>query len=126
MSSCQLRNNIKRFVFEKEVSRIGKEWWYVTTLIRESKDLPVFEVDIASIDLGVMPWELTSVLHFVEHVLDLWDCNTEYPIIMSPSGWIINGWHRVVKAIIEDRKTIPAVRFFELPEPDGTDDAKED
>jgi len=34
---------------------------------------------------------------------------------LDPDGFIMDGWHRVVKALVEGRQTIKAVRFETLP-----------
>ena len=36
-------------------------------------------------------------------------------------GYIADGWHRVIKALVEGRQTIKAIRIQEMPEPDGVD-----
>ena len=101
---------------------IKNEHWSVPRLIRLSADFPTFEVDLASIDLDVDPWGLHSVLDFCTHMQRAEQCNVQSPVIMSPSGWIMDGWHRVVKAIMEGRRTILAVRFTELPPADRIED----
>jgi hypothetical protein len=105
---------------DTERAVINDEWWLTKNLIEASKNLEVFDLDLMSIDLGVMPWECGSILHFTGHVLDMKKCDLKYPVILSPSGWIMNGWHRIVKAIIQGKDTIPAVRFIDMPDPDGT------
>ena len=37
------------------------------------------------------------------------------PIILDESGFVMDGWHRIAKALFEGRKTIKAVRFRETP-----------
>jgi hypothetical protein len=41
-----------------------------------------------------------------------------YPIILDEDGEIIDGRHRVIKALYLGHKTIKAVRFDTNPEPD--------
>ena len=41
-----------------------------------------------------------------------------YPIILNEEGFIMDGWHRVTKALLEGRETIKAVRFEKTPPPD--------
>ncbi len=116
--------NIKDYIsvkdYNKATSSIGNDWWYVRDLIEKSKDFPVYDIDIASIDFGVMPWNLKSIYDLVQHAIRINDCFLEHPVILSPTGWIMDGWHRVVKAVIQGEKTIKAVRFMELPMPEGT------
>jgi len=117
----EIRKHIVPNKYETERCVINKEWWYVRSLEEAAKEkgLEVFDLDLASIDLGVMPWDMKSIYHFIDHCNDVEKCEMNYPVVMSPSGWIMNGWHRVVKGIIQGRKTIKAVRFFDLPSPDG-------
>lgn len=43
----------------------------------------------------------------------------QYPIILHPTGWVMDGYHRIAKAYLVGHKTIRAVRFTEgsLPLP---------
>jgi hypothetical protein len=50
------------------------------------------------------------------------DTSLDYPIIMDRDGFIMDGWHRVVKALVEGRETIKAVRFDETPSPEFYED----
>lgn len=115
--------NVKDYIdkrdYETERCSIGKNYWYTKRLIEHCRDLPVFELDLAGVDLDVMPWELRSVFEYIKHFHLTSSCSLEYPVIMSPAGWVMNGWHRIAKAIIEGKKTVKAVRFLELPKPDG-------
>lgn len=114
-----LIDNMSACTIDGEKTFIDNEWWYVENLIKASKDLEVFDLDLVSLDLGVMPWRLTSVFHFIGHSIDIKKCSLKYPVILAPAGWVMNGWHRIAKAILQGKKTIKAVRFFDLPEPDG-------
>jgi hypothetical protein len=42
----------------------------------------------------------------------------EYPIILSSDGRVMDGMHRVVKALVRGFETVEAVRFTTDPEPD--------
>jgi hypothetical protein len=41
-----------------------------------------------------------------------------FPIILSSDGRVMDGMHRICKALLEDRTEIEAVRFVEDPAPD--------
>ncbi len=47
-------------------------------------------------------------------------------IILSSDGRVMDGMHRVCRALIEGRETIRAIRFDVDPEPDYVDVAPED
>lgn len=121
MDSITVKKYFPDAKVETERSFIGDDWWASKTLFEASKELRVVDIDIASLDLDVTPWEGNNILEFVKHCVRIDKCRFEYPVIQAPSGWVMNGWHRIVKAIMEGRKTIPAVRFKELPKPDGTE-----
>ena len=55
---------------------------------------------------------------FIEHVKLLRDADLAYPIILSATGAVMDGMHRVAKAVLEGRDTIEAVQFDEDPAPD--------
>lgn len=90
--------------------------WTVTRLIQHSKDLPVFEIPIAAIYIGSKVFkESRTARDIAEHVKRVNETSFEYPVILDPDGFIMDGWHRVVKALVEGRETIKAVRFETLP-----------
>jgi hypothetical protein len=127
MKHLELKKYLPGNDYETETCSLGRKWWYVKNLVKaaESEGLEVFDIDVASIDLGVMPWDMKSFLHFIEHMIDIKNCSLKYPVTMAPCGWIMNGWHRVVKAFLKGEPTIKAVRFFELPKPDGLKDQED-
>ncbi len=54
----------------------------------------------------------------VEHFRLIDEVDMAHPIILAPDGCVMDGMHRVARAIFEGRPTIRAVRFEEMPEPD--------
>jgi hypothetical protein len=62
----------------------------------------------------------------VEHVRLIEAADLTFPIILSATGAVMDGMHRVAKAALQGRDTIEAVQFDEDPEPDhiglGPDD----
>lgn len=103
----------------QERSWYDNEFWFVSTLIEASKDLPVFDLDLKSISLGLLPWTINSVYDYIDHFIDIENCSLEQPVILFPNGVIVNGWHRIIKAIISNKHCIKAVRLLERPEADG-------
>ena len=49
------------------------------------------------------------------------EVDLDYPIILCADGHLMDGMHRVAKALYEGRKNIKAVRFEVTPEPDYED-----
>jgi len=52
---------------------------------------------------------------FVAHIKLVNDADLSYPILLNENGAIIDGKHRLAKAILEGRKTILAKRFIKDP-----------
>lgn len=54
----------------------------------------------------------------VEHMRLVQEADLSFPIILSSDGRVMDGMHRVAKALLEGRSRIEAVRFRDDPEPD--------
>jgi hypothetical protein len=54
----------------------------------------------------------------LEHVRLIEEADPSFPIILSATGAVMDGMHRVAKALLEGRHDIEAVQFGEDPEPD--------
>jgi hypothetical protein len=90
--------------------------WTVTNLIARAKDLEPFDLPLAAIYSGSEVWSpVGSAYGIAHHVRRALDVNTEYPIILCQRGFIMDGWHRVLRALIDGKATIKAVRFEETP-----------
>ncbi|MGI9503273.1 MAG: hypothetical protein ACR2RE_09485 [Geminicoccaceae bacterium] len=48
-----------------------------------------------------------------------------HPIILCGEGRLMDGMHRLVKALLEERETVLAVKFEKTPEPDYINPAPE-
>jgi hypothetical protein len=57
----------------------------------------------------------------VEQVRLIGEADLSFPIILSSEGRVMDGMHRVAKAMLEGQETIEAVQFSEDPEPDYED-----
>jgi hypothetical protein len=103
------------FVADNTYSSDGKVWT-VTNLIARAKDLEPFDLPLAAIYSGTEVWTpVGSAYGIAHHVRRALDVNTEYPIILCRQGFIMDGWHRVLRALIDGKTTIKAVRFVETP-----------
>lgn len=56
--------------------------------------------------------------HVVEHARLMEECDLSFPVILSSDGRVMDGMHRICKALLLGRDVIEAVRFREDPEPD--------
>ena len=98
--------------------------WNVHRLIELTSGLVREWVPLAAIrELDEPYWanERTQQLtcrEIVEHARLMLDCDLAHPVILSSDGRVMDGMHRVCKALLEGRSNIEAVRFVNDPEPD--------
>lgn len=96
--------------------------WDVDRLVSLTRELSVRAVPLNEIR------ELDEPMHdagssltwraFVEHVELMTAAELSYPIILAADGAVMDGRHRVAKALQEGRPTIDAVQFSADPSPD--------
>ena len=85
--------------------------WRVTDLWHVVKDEPVFEVPLAFLPLKDHGFTMDHGLHcFAKHMKHVMECDLDHPVIFDEYGSILDGRHRIVKAMLEGRSTIRAVR----------------
>lgn len=97
----------------------GNLVWEITSLIRHAEDqgLEVFDLPLCGINLSVAVWEVgdMKIKDFAKHWKKAADVNLDYPIILDDDGFIMDGWHRVAKALFLELPTIKAIRFDKTP-----------
>lgn len=102
----------------------GRKAWDVFRLIELSADLPVEQVPLTEIaEVDTVYWfdadhHRPTVRAVVEHAMLISACDFEHPIILGADGRVMDGMHRVCRAMIEGHETIAARRFVDEPEPD--------
>ena len=98
--------------------------WSVERLIELSRDLVRMRVPLAEIrELDEPFWtdgegQKLTCRQIVDHARLMRECDLAYPIILSSDGRVMDGMHRVCKALLEGLSDIEAVRFIDDPEPD--------
>jgi hypothetical protein len=97
--------------------------WDVHRLVALTKDLPRTNLSLSSIrELDESFWfgngNTPTCRAVVEHARLIEAADLRFPIILSADGRVMNGMHRVAKALLANRPTIEAVQFLADPEPD--------
>lgn len=101
---------------DETVHGLGGRRWRVTDLREAVKNCPVFDVPLAFLDLSAHCFDMEGgLIDFAIHMKMADECDLDHPIIFDQWGRIIDGRHRIVKALIDGRTTIRAVKV-----PDGT------
>lgn len=105
-------------------SEQGLKAWDVHRLIELSKDLPVKSVLLSDIkEINEPYWfehntNLPTCADVLNHMKLVQQADLKYPIILCSDGRLMDGMHRVIKALLEGRLEIQAIRFESTPEPD--------
>jgi hypothetical protein len=98
-------------------SQLFDEYRYqILDLIEASKDLKIINLKVADIFANYDAPNDTSLMSFIEHCKRTTQADLSFPIILSPCNFILDGKHRLAKAILTGEKTIKAVRFKKMPD----------
>jgi hypothetical protein len=98
--------------------------WDVDRLVDLTRSFPVRAVPLSDIreldevkvtddDGHPITWRA-----FVTHAVMMNAADLAYPIILAADGAVMDGRHRVAKALFEGRPTVNVVQFAEDPPPD--------
>lgn len=92
--------------------------------MRASRDFEVQMVPVSDITEADENWwysdaeAVPTPRSIASHLVLISEVDPLHPIIICAEGRLMDGMHRVVKAIAEGRTQIPAVRFDKTPAPD--------
>ena len=106
--------------------------WDVVSLIERTSGLTPTEIaleDIAEIDEPHwfnLEGDTPTSRKIAEHARLIEEADLTFPIILDPEGRVMDGMHRVCKALNTGRKRIWAYRLTTLPEPDFVGVAPQD
>jgi hypothetical protein len=84
--------------------------------------LPVVKVRVNELNaLDDVRWfsermqKLPTCRAVAEHARNIYEVDFRFPIILSPSGVVLDGMHRLCKAFLEGREEIDAVQLPTMP-----------
>jgi hypothetical protein len=106
--------------------------WDVDRLVRLTKDFPRIRVPLEAIrEIDEPHWfsggaQEATCRAVMEHARMINQADLGFPIILSSNGRVMDGMHRVLKAVLNGWQSIEAVRFENDPEPDFIDVAIDD
>lgn len=104
----------------------SKKKWSIPALHLLAKELPVQEMPLSALNIeGAGPSIDGSMIDFVGHMKMVVEADLSFPIILDDEGDIMDGRHRIAKALLNEESTIKFVRFPETPPPNfqGDDDS---
>ena len=106
----------------EQMCSLGRHSWSVPRLFELARELPVMDVPLNHLSL-YYTYEKLTLREMVMHMKAVNAADLDKPIILDEDGELMDGRHRLMKAMIEGAATIKAVRFDENPSPDRVSDA---
>jgi len=101
---------------QDQMCALGRHSWSVPRLFELARDLPVMEVPLDHLSLYYTYKDMT-IRDMVMHMQAVNAADLTKPIILDEDGELMDGRHRLMKAMLTGQKTIKAVRFDENPSP---------
>lgn len=100
--------------------------WDVERLRMFAAELPVRDVALAHLtELDRVVWYghpehvgRLTLIEFGLHMQGVWPADLSQPIVLSQDGYLLDGFHRLLKAHLLGCHTIRAVQFENDPTPD--------
>jgi hypothetical protein len=99
-----------------QMCKLGRHSWSVSRLFELARDLPVMEVPLNHLCV-YYTYEKLTLREMVMHMQAVNDADLDKPIILDEDGELMDGRHRLMKAMLLGKETIKAVRFDENPSP---------
>lgn len=106
--------------------------WDVTRLLRDAPELPVIQLPLSEIaEIDEPYWyaatgDTPTCRSVLAHVRQAEKADLSYPILLCADGRIMDGMHRVMKALSLGHETVAARRLERTPPPDHVDVSLDD
>ena len=108
---------IKEWIPPKEqMCTIGRHGWSVPRLFELVRELPVMEIPLNHLNVW-HKYESLTLREMVMHMKAVNAADLDMPIILDEDGELMDGRHRIMKAMLTGADSIKAVRFDENPVP---------
>lgn len=108
--------------YKEQTCILGRHTWSVARLVELSRDLPVMEIPLSHLNM-YCKYENLTLRDMVMHMKAVLSSDLSKPIILDEDGELMDGRHRIMRALLEGWETIKAVRFLENPKPCAVKDA---
>jgi hypothetical protein len=106
--------------------------WDVSRLVDLAQDIPISQVPLSEIrELDEPYWfaatdDEPTCRSIADHMKQVTSADLSHPVILCADGRIMDGMHRVVKALNDGQETIAAKKFAKTPPHDFIDIAPEE
>jgi len=104
--------------------------WFIQSLVERTSTEPVRDVPLADLDahLDTNGWfhgdRQPTLRAIAEHWKRMQTVDLRYPIILSKEHGLMDGMHRLMKALATGQTTIKAIVLEETPAPDLIEEAQ--
>jgi hypothetical protein len=97
--------------------------WDVERLWELARSLKPFDVSIEDLfeidrDCWFCDVKPATIRNVALHAKRIYEADLSYPIILNADGALMDGGHRIAKALLLGMTSISAVRFEQMPLPD--------
>lgn len=101
---------------EDQMCELGRHSWSVSRLFELSRKLPVMDVPLDHLSV-YYTYEKLTLRELVMHMKAVNEADMDKPIILDEDGELMDGRHRLMKAMLLGDASIKVVRFDENPTP---------
>lgn len=94
------------------------DWRYdIAGVLFEARDLEPFDLPLCALDFRhwCETWGEGGMREIVMHMQVVLAADLSHPVVLCPDGALIDGRHRIARALLEGHTTIRAVRFHVEP-----------
>ena len=106
----------------------GKRYiWFTERLWALARELPEFDIEVERFqELDQDCWfgrgRAPTIREVAAHCKRINQVDTGFPVVIIENGRLMDGGHRLARALLEGTKTIKAVQFAQMPVPDAIED----
>ena len=101
---------------QDQICNLGNHFWSVPRLFELARLLPVMDVPLDHLSV-YYKYDKLTMREMVMHMQAVNTADLTMPIILDEDGELMDGRHRLMKAMLLGNETIKAVRFDENPSP---------
>lgn len=107
---------VKWASMEEQGCSLGHHHWSIARLVTLSSKLEVMDIPLNHLNV-YYSYENLTLRDMVMHFNAVNDADLNHPIILDEEGELMDGRHRIMKALLTGAKSIKAVRFDINPSP---------
>ena len=103
----------------------GRAIWFIDSIWAAAEGLPVEDLAIAEVrELDEVCWfsdvwgKRPTCRAVIDHCKRMIDADLSYPVIVGPKGEVLDGVHRIGKAMLAGATSVRAVRLPAMPPED--------